>query len=114
MTEKPTEQSKQDAQKKPAEDDLIKAVSLVNAAIRAEEQMYRKIASSEEQPPIMIEGTTATNHACQLMVDPKDVARIILEYDYPTWHVLGEEAPEGMWEDLGRFYGLKDVDSFDM
>lgn len=112
MTNEQTDKPKEDTQKKPTRDELAHAVSLVNAAIQAEEQEYRRIASSKEEAPIMIEGYTTTDYACQMMVDPKDVARIILEYDYPTCHVLGKEAPEAMWEDLGRFYGLKAVCSF--
>ena len=48
------------------------------------------------------------------MVDPKDVAKILLEYNYPVWRVLGEDAPDEMWEDLGRKFGLEHVCSVDL
>ncbi len=44
-----------------------------------------------------------------MMVDPKDVAKIALEYSYPVWHILEEDYPDGMWEDLGRKFGLATV-----
>lgn len=118
MTEKPTEKSKQDARGKPTEKEFEHAVNLVNDAIAAEEQRLQKIASSEEQSPIMLEGYTTTNHFCQLMVDPKDVAKILLEYNYPIWHVLEkdvpDESPDEMWEALGRLYGLSTVCAVDI
>lgn len=108
MTEEETHQKKTTAK------ELEKAVKLVNEAIHVEEARLQTIASTEEQSPIMIEGYTTTNHFCQLMVDPKEVARIMLEYNYPTWKVLEEEAPETMWEDLGRLYGLSAACSADI
>ena len=48
------------------------------------------------------------------MVGPKDVAKILLEYDYPVWRVLEEEAPDEMWGDLGRKFGLEHVCSVDL
>ena len=49
-----------------------------------------------------------------MMVDPKDVAKIALEYNYPVWHILKEDYPDGMWEDLGRKFGLATVCSIDL
>ena len=43
------------------------------------------------------------------MAGPKDVAKILLEYDYPVWCVHDEDAPRAMWEDLGRELGLEHV-----
>lgn len=64
--------------------------------------------------PIMIEGETRTGYYCQLMVDPREVAPILLKYEWPTWHILGDEAPEEMWYDLGEKFGLASVSSFDL
>ena len=94
-------------------EELAQAVKIVNEAIRAEEQRLRKIASAEEQDPVMVEGTTTAGYGCQLMVDPKDAAKIMLDYDYPVWKVLEADAPNGMWEDLGRKFGLESVSSVD-
>ena len=101
-------------QAKPTKEELAQAVKIVNEAIRAEEEKLKKIASTEEQAPIMIEGTTSAGYCCQLMASPKDAARIMLDYNYPTWKVLEEEAPCGMWEDLGRKFGLESVSSIDL
>ena len=75
---------------------------------------YETIAKAEEQDPILVEGETSAGYCCQLMVGPKDVAKILLEYDYPVWRVLEEEAPDEMWGDLGRKFGLEHVCSVDL
>ena len=93
---------------------LVSAVKSVNEAIRAERQRLEEIAKTEEDEPILVEGETTAGYYCQLMVDPKDVAKIMLEYDYPVWHVLGEDAPDEMWKDLGRKFGLEHVCSVDL
>ena len=88
---------------------LVSAVKSVNEATRAERQRLEEIARTEEGEPILVEGETTAGYYCQLMVDPKDAAKIMLEYDYPVWHVLEEDAPDAMWEDLGRKFGLEHV-----
>lgn len=88
---------------------LVSAVKSVNEVIRAERQRLEEIARTEEGEPILVEGETTAGYYCQLMVDPKDAAKIMLEYDYPVWRVLEEDAPDAMWEDLGRKFGLEHV-----
>lgn len=95
-------------------DKLEDAVKIVQAAIKAKEDYYTKIANTEEQDPVMLEGMTAKGYGCTLMVDPKDVARIFIEYNYPVWSILEEESPIGLWDDLARFYGLETVSSVDL
>lgn len=70
---------------------------------------YESVAETEERDPIMVEGETSTGYYCQLMADPKDVAKILLECNYPVWRVLDEDAPRAMWEYLGRKFGLEYV-----
>ena len=96
------------------DDKLEQAVTLVNDTIRAERKSLEDIARVDEHDPIMVEGETLAGYYCQLMVDPKDAAKIMLEYDYPVWRVLGEDAPDAMWEDLGRKFGLESVCSVDI
>lgn len=62
----------------------------------------------------MLEGSTEKGYSCYMMVDPKDVARIFLEYNYPVWSILEEESPIELWDDLARFYGLETVNSVDL
>ena len=90
------------------------AVKLVNEAIRAEHQRLEGIAEAEESEPVLVEGETSAGFYCHMMVGPKDVAKIMLEYDYPVWSVLEEDAPGAMWEELGREFGLKTVCSVDL
>jgi hypothetical protein len=70
--------------------------------------------TQDDLDPIMVEGETKTGYFCQLMVDPKDVAKILLEYDYPVFAVLEEEPPQGIWDDLADRFGLASVSSFDL
>ena len=93
---------------------LEDAVAVVQKEIRDLRTKYESVAKTEEQDPILVEGETSAGYFCQLMVDPKDVAKILLEYDYPVWRVLGEDAPDAMWEDLGRKFGLEHVCSVDL
>lgn len=88
-------------------DKLASAVKLVNEAIMAEYKRLEKISKTEEGEPITVEGETTAGYFCQMMADPKDVAKIMLDYNYPVWRVLEEDAPNGMWEDLGYKFGLK-------
>lgn len=94
--------------------ELKDAVAVVQKEIRDLRAKYESVAKTEEQDPILVEGETSAGYYCQLMVDPKDVAKILLEYDYPVWRVLEEEAPDEMWEDLGRKFGLEHVYSVDL
>ena len=96
------------------QEQLAEAIKIVKAAIKARESEYLRIASTEEQDPIMIEGETESGYACHIMADPKDAAHIFLEYDYPIWDILEEEAPSAMWDRLAKLYGLSTVYSVDL
>ena len=100
--------------KRRKDEKLAEAVKLVNEAITTEYKRIEEIAKTEEAEPIIIEGETTAGYFCHLMVDPKDVAKIALEYNYPVWHILEQDYPDGMWEDLGRKFGLATVCSIDL
>ena len=105
---------KDSEENKPNAAELLKAVKLVQTAIRAEEARLKQIAESEEQEPVMLEGVTCRDYPCHLMVDPKYVAEVFLEYHYPMWSILEEEPPEDMWQLLAERYGLDAVCSVDI
>ena len=90
------------------------AVPIVNAAITEYRDKLTKIAKTEESEPILVEGQTTAGYYCQMMVDPKEVAQILLDWEYPTYRILEEEAPQGMWDELGEQFGLSSVSSFDL
>ena len=54
-------------------------------------------------------GETTTGYFCQLMVNPQEVAKIFVDYDQALYRVLGEDAPDAMWEDLSRKFGLESI-----
>ena len=93
---------------------LEDAVAVVQKEIREWRTKYESVVKAGEQDPIMVEGETTAGYFCQLMVDPKEVARIFVDYDYALHRVIGEDAPDAMWEDLGRELGLEHVCSVDL
>ena len=94
---------------------LAEAVKLVNDEIVKETKRLQDILDGDdEQSPVVVEGETFEDYYCQLMVNPKEVARIMLDYDYPTWRILSEDTPDKMWEDMGRKFGVKVVSGVDL
>ena len=79
-------------------DELAQAVKIVNAAIRAREAEFRRIASDGEEQ----------------VVTPNIVAQVFLDYNYATISILGEEVPHEMWRELVSIFGLDDVFSVDL
>lgn len=61
---------------------LKDAVAVVKKRFASGARKYESAAKTEEQNPIMVEGETSTGYYCILMADPKDVAKILLKYDY--------------------------------
>lgn len=93
---------------------LSEAVRIVQEAISAEENRLKQITGGEEDDPILLEGETSTGHIVQMMIDPAKVAKIMLDYGYPLYKVLEEDAPQGMWDELARMVGLDSVFSVDL
>ena len=93
------------------------AVEVVNQLISDYRTIIEGVTLVKEDidcDPIMIEGETSAGYCCQMMVDPKDVAPILLEYNYPVYAVLEEEPPMAMWDALAAKFGLASVDSVDL
>lgn len=109
MKDNPTEQNKTNTT-----DELMNAVKIVQAAIKAKEEKYKKIASTEDQELIMVEGITETYYDCHLLADPKDVAQVFLDYDFALWDTVIGEAPAAMWDRLAEIYGLNSVSAVDL
>lgn len=93
---------------------LEDAVVVVQKEVRDLRTKYESVTKTEEQDPILVEGETSAGYFCQLMVNPQEVAKIFVDYDYALYRVLGEDAPDAMWEDLGRKFGLEHVCSVDL
>lgn len=88
---------------------LSEAVRIVKRAIAAEGDRLRQISTDEEADPVLLEGETATGCGAHIMVDPAKVAQIMLNYEYPLYRILDEDAPQRMWNELARLVGLNDV-----
>lgn len=98
----------------PTDDEICKATDIVNKQIRKYREKLQEIAKTECGDPVMVEGETKTGYYCQLMVDPAKAAKIMLDYDYPTYATLWQDAPDAMWQALADEYGLDSVSSIDL
>ena len=108
MAETPSGEQKSTGKAKEAMQ-LSEAVRIVNAAIDAETKRLKQIAEGECQEPIMLEGRTTSCYYVQLMIDPAKVAPVMLDYWYPVYKVLEEDAPQAMWDELAEMVGLGEV-----
>ena len=97
-------------------DDLAAAVRLVNQAIDEYYHRLKAITESDESAlhPVMIEGITTRCYTVQALVNPQPLAEIMLGYDYPMYHVLEQDAPQAMWDDMARQVGLETVTAVDL
>lgn len=93
---------------------ISEAVRLVNGEIRNERKRLEDISHTEDADPILVEGETSTGYHAQIMIDPREVAEIMLKYAYPFWDTLGQDAPDGMWRDIADMIGLRSVSSVDI
>ena len=64
--------------------------------------------------PLWSRGETTAGYYCQLMVNPQEVAKIFVDYDYALYRILGKDVPDAMREDLGRKFGLESICSVDL
>ncbi len=99
---------------KSTEMQLEEAVRIVNEAIKAKRENLEAMAKSFDESPVELEGTTTTGYSCVMMVDPKEVAQIYLNHDFPVWRILEEDGPTEMWDDMARHFGLGKVDDVDL
>ena len=99
---------------KQADKDAIERVKHLISDYRTIIEAVTLLKEDACPDPIMIEGETRTGYYCRLMVDPRDIAPILLKYDYPTYRILEDDAPDQMWYDLGEKLGLASVTSFDL
>ena len=67
-----------------------------------------------ELDPVLVEGETSKGFMVQMFVDPRIPARVLLDFDYPIYKVLGEEPPREMWNRLAMTLGLDDIISVDL
>ena len=72
------------------------------------------LTDKDDLDPVMVDGETRTGYYCQMLVNPKEVAEIVLKYDYPVFAVLKEEPPRAMWAELADHFGLDSVSSIDL
>ena len=91
------------------EQTLSEAVRAVNAAIAQKTERFEEIVRTEEQEPILLEGETRTGYLVKTLIDPGIAAKVMLRYDCPAYLVLGEDLPQGMWNELAEIVGLETV-----
>lgn len=96
------------------EQDAIDKVNQLISDYRTQIEAITLVKDDIDMDPVLLTGETATGHACQMMVDPRQIAPILLDFDYPVYRILSDEVPYGMWEALATEFGLESVDSFDL
>ncbi len=110
-TEKSEEQEIMEQAKADA---LADAIKLVNAEIDRQRKELEGTTKDEEGFPVALYGETCKKYYVSVQASPSDVAKIMLDYDYPIWNVLGLDAPDAMWDELAEMVGLLSVLSVDI
>ena len=87
----------------------IQLITLFLSAVALSAQDYPQVVTFETS-----DAESATFTSLGVASKSKDVAKIALEYNYPVWHILHQDYPDCMWEDLGRKFGLATVCSIDL
>lgn len=99
---------------KAAEDTLSDAVRQVNAKITDLRAKLERMVKDTEASPVSVDGGTSTGCCATAQIARNEVAEVMLRYDYPVWHVLEEDAPEEMWDEIARLVGFEHVSSVDI
>lgn len=63
---------------------------------------------------VEVEGETRTGYIVRSLVEPSNIAKILLDHDYAIYSVLEEDFQEDMWHDLADEMGLESVFSVDV
>lgn len=98
-------------------EELAHARDIINQKIsdeRTKLEAFTLLKPDATPHPVCVEGETETGYYCQMMVDPRDIAPILLRHDFPIYKVLGEEFPDELWQDLGHKLGLATVNGVDL
>ena len=112
--DKPSADSKDVSADKKQKLSLDEAVKIVNQAIREREEKLRRYIESGSEEFVAIEGESRTGYCCGTELYAKDVARVMLDYNEPTYHVLGEDYPEGIWDGVADIAGLESIRYIDL
>ena len=89
---------------------LSEAVRIVKKAIAAEENSLKEMVNDDEGVPISLAGATTGGYLARVMIEHSNqAAQIMLDYHYPIYTVLEENAPQEMWDKLARLAGLAEV-----
>ncbi len=97
--------------KEAREKAISEAVRLVNAEIEAARKRLKDISQTEEADPVLVEGETSAGYYALVMVNPNEIAKIMLKYDYHFWDTLEQDAPDDMWQNIAEMVGLESVSS---
>lgn len=98
-------------------EELEHAREIINQKIsdeRTKLEAFTLLKPDATPDPVCIEGETETGYYCQMMVDPRDIAPILLEHQYPVFKVLQEDFPDEMWRELAQKLGLDIISSVDL
>lgn len=98
-------------------EELAHAREIINQKISDERTKLEAITllKPDATPhPVCVEGETDNGYYCQMMVDPRDIAPILLNHNYPVFKAVQEDFPEAMWAELAQKLGIDNVSSVDL
>lgn len=98
-------------------EELAHAREIINQKIsdeRTKLEAFTLLKPDATPHPVCVEGETETGYYCQMMVDPRDVAPILLNHNYPVFKAVQEDFPDAMWEELAQKLGLDSISSVDL
>lgn len=107
--EKPSIEDKNTQTEQAENESLSNAICQVNAAIDSVTEQMEEISRTEEQDFVFLTGETTTGFAVKMLINPKEVAEVMLKYNYPIYTVLHMDAPQAMWDEIAKITGLGSV-----
>lgn len=99
---------------KATEDTLSDAVQLVNDKIADTCTKLEKISKNTGVPLVSVDGVTSTGCCATAQIAPDKVAKVMLRFNYHFWHVLNDDEPEEMWDEIAELVGFESASSVDI
>ncbi len=93
------------------------AQAIMQQKIQEYTDIYKKMLDDEENyaeyddeafVELIVE--TTTGFECKMWVARMDIAKVLLEYNYPLFLAMGQPSPNDMWDKLAGIYGVARID----
>lgn len=100
---------------KYTKEQIDEARQIIQSLIQDKESAYKKMLEEPDDDLdvddyVELDAITTTGFDCKMWVDKKDIAKVLLEYDYPLFSVMRRRSPKEMWNKLASIYGMGDIE----